>query len=394
MLLAWRASGAKDATRVLPEFLKDADHDVRLLAAKWVADEQLAKFRPAIESILKSPTLDPREFVALTTTLARLDDKPVNENGLADYFLSRLEDQTAPIATRQQALRAIPAAHGKLRTSLLVELLRHDDPNFRIEVLRSLKDRGDSKAVPAVLDIAVDAKQLANVRAQAILTLSALNGLDKPTLISLASQSDARIRHEALRALLQTKLTSSETKQLSPASKENEESEDLLKRVAAVPINRDRPAAKDTDAWLKLLEGPADLETGRRVFEHPKLAGCYRCHQADGRGTNIGPDLSLIGRSERRRIVESILQPSSTVAPHYQAWRIVTIDERTRTGLLVRTYLDESEYVDEKGDRFKVRATEVSSISAASASIMPDGLVDQLTTQEIRDLIAYLQSRR
>ena len=72
----------------------------------------------------------------------------------------------------------------------------------------------------------------------------------------------------------------------------------------------------------------------------------------------------------------------------------MTTDERTRTGLLVRTYLDESEYVDEKGDRFKVRSTEVASISAASASIMPDGLVDQLTTQEIRDLIAYLQSRR
>ena len=72
----------------------------------------------------------------------------------------------------------------------------------------------------------------------------------------------------------------------------------------------------------------------------------------------------------------------------------MTTDERTRTGLLVRTYLDESEYIDEKGNRFKVRATEVARIAAARASIMPEGLVDQLTTQEIRDLIAYLQSRR
>jgi hypothetical protein len=62
--------------------------------------------------------------------------------------------------------------------------------------------------------------------------------------------------------------------------------------------------------------------------------------------------------------------------------------------LLVRTYLDESEYIDEKGNRFKVRATELARIASARASIMPEGLVDQLTTQEIRDLIAYLQSRR
>ena len=395
-LLAARASDGRYPVRMtlVGRYLQDADPDVRFLAVKWVSDEKLTIFRPRIEEMLRRPHLDPREFIGLSTALARLDDKPVNEESLAGTFAERLRDARAPAAMRTMALRAIPASSRTLKTEQLVAMLKEDDPSYRVDVLRTLKDRGDSTAAPAVLDIAGDAKQPENVRAQAILTLSALDGLNKPTLITLASQSDARIRHEALRALLQTRLTPSEKKQLSLASKENEESVDLLKRVAAVPINRGRPAAKDTDAWLKLLEGPADSETGRRVFEHPKLAGCYRCHQVDGRGANIGPDLSLIGRSERRRMVESILQPSSTVAPHYQAWRIVTTDDRTRTGLLVRTYLDESEYVDEKGDRFKVRATEVASISAASASIMPDGLVDQLTKQEIRDLIAYLQSRR
>ena len=172
------------------------------------------------------------------------------------------------------------------------------------------------------------------------------------------------------------------------------EMQDLLQRLITPGPAKGRPAATDTDAWLRLLEGPSDPDAGRRVFEHTKLAGCYRCHQVDGRGANIGPDLSLIGRTERRRLVESILQPSATVAPHYQAWKIVTTDERVRTGLLVRTYLDESEYVDEKGDRFRVRAGEVAEITAARASIMPDDLVAQLTTQEIRDLIAYLQSRK
>jgi hypothetical protein len=62
--------------------------------------------------------------------------------------------------------------------------------------------------------------------------------------------------------------------------------------------------------------------------------------------------------------------------------------------MLVRTYLDESEYIDEKGERFKVRATEAGSVTAANNSIMPDGLLDRLTIQEIRDLIAYLESRR
>ena len=86
-LLAYRASGKVLATE-LTLFLTDSDPDVRLLATKWVSDERLVEFRPVIEVMLRNPRLDPREFVALTTTVARLDDKPVNENSLADYFLA------------------------------------------------------------------------------------------------------------------------------------------------------------------------------------------------------------------------------------------------------------------------------------------------------------------
>ena len=92
--------------------------------------------------------------------------------------------------------------------------------------------------------------------------------------------------------------------------------------------------------------------------------------------------------------IESLIacQPSAAIAPHYQAWRIDTADGRTLTGQLVHTHLDESYYVDAKGDRFKVLATYVAEITAAKGSIMPDGLVDALTDQEIRDLVAYLAS--
>ena len=58
------------------------------------------------------------------------------------------------------------------------------------------------------------------------------------------------------------------------------------------------------------------------------------------------------------------------------------------------TYLDESNYIDEKGNRFKVLATDVAEVRAATISIMPENLLDRLTDQEIRDLIAYLESRK
>jgi len=393
LLLAWRASGHKDATKQIPRFLKDPDPEMRFLAIKWVSDEKLTEFRPQITEMMKSTTLDPRSFIALATTLARLDDKPVNDDNLAAYFLQRLNDRDGPLPARLMALRAIPATHKNLRTELLVELLKQDDAAFRIEVLRALKDRGDAKATSSVLALARDTKQPTGVRAQAILTLSALHS-EADFFIALTADTESTIQHEALRALTQMKLTPKQEETLLLGVKGKGDCDDLVKRILGKPVNADRPDVKNTTAWLKYLEGKADTDAGRRVFESPKLAGCYKCHRVEGRGADIGPDLSLIGRTERKWIVESILQPSAVVAPHYQAWRIETTDGRTRTGLLVGTHLDRSVYIDEKGNRFEVLAGDVADIRAAKNSIMPDGLLDGLTAQEIKDLIAYLAARK
>ena len=120
----------------------------------------------------------------------------------------------------------------------------------------------------------------------------------------------------------------------------------------------------------------------------------FVCHKLHGEGADVGPDLSLVGRTDRRWIVESILQPSAVVAPHYQTWKVDTADGRSRTGLLVGTYLDESVYVDAKGEQFKVLAGDTVEATPVRTSIMPDGLLDALTDQEARDLIAFLLSRK
>src|SRR5207249_1906437 len=113
------------------------------------------------------------------------------------------------------------------------------------------------------------------------------------------------------------------------------------------------------DAWLKRLEGPTDAAAGRRVFFHPRLANCAHCHRVDGRGQDVGPDLSGIGQVERRSILESILQPDNVVAPHYQTWVIATRDGKTHTGMLLNTVLDEYTYLDAQGQRFKLNTRDI-----------------------------------
>jgi putative membrane-bound dehydrogenase-like protein len=367
-LLAARGSDPRYAVRkkLLNDYLHDPDPDVRFLAVKWVSDEKLTEFRPQITAMFAEPKVDPRLFVALATALARLDDKPVNDDGLADYFLHKLSDKSATAATHLMAIRSIPAGYKKLRTEQLTALLDGPSERFTIEVLRALKDRGDPKAASHVAALLKDAKQPVAVRAQAILTLSAIKP-DHASFQEFAGTGDAVLAAEAKRAL-------SDRTNYKPDS--------------------NRPAVTDTEAWLKKLDGPFDTETGRRIFENTKIANCSSCHRVDGRGANVGPDLSLLGLTERKWIVESILQPSAVVAPHFQTWKIETADGKAFTGLLVHTNLDESYYLNEKGQRVKVLATDLIEASPLKTSIMPDGLVDKMTDQELRDLVGYLATRK
>ncbi|HCN77129.1 MAG TPA: hypothetical protein DIT13_08050, partial [Verrucomicrobiales bacterium] len=66
---------------------------------------------------------------------------------------------------------------------------------------------------------------------------------------------------------------------------------------------------------LDALPGQPDPEAGRRLFFHTKVALCASCHRHSGRGTVLGPDLTLIARQGGREdILRSILEPHREVA--------------------------------------------------------------------------------
>jgi hypothetical protein len=374
--------------------LADSDEDVRFLAAKWVSDEKLSQYRPQIVDALKDRKLNVRMYLAYSTALARVDGQEVNEAKLADYFLDRVADDKSPADLRVKALQMVPPAHPKLKADLLGKLLAQDDPALRLEAVRTLAEHSDPKRGEMLLATARDEKLGDTVRAQAILGLADRSQDVIDDLLRFAEGEKAALCDEALRDLVDTKLTPAQRERLEVVAKSKPETDVLVARVLGRPFTKDRPRAEDTAAWLKRLDGPADAAAGRRIFANPRLGYCSRCHRVEGRGVVLGPDLSTTGRNERRWIVESILQPSAVVAPHYTAWRIETKDGKVRTGMLAGTYLDDYTYLDEKGNIFKVNTRDMVEARPLSTSIMPAGLVDRLTDQELRDLLAYLQARK
>ena len=394
--LAERAADTPESRKRIPAYLESPIDDIRFLTAKWIADDLIRETRPALEKAMKDPNVNSRLYMAYGTALGRLDGHALNEIKLADLFLQRAINEKVPAAQRVLSLRMVPTSWGGLTTENLVKWVSDASPELRLEAVRGLNDQTNPKRGQALLAIVKNSAADESLRREAMVGLADQADKQSELLLSLATDGGKAtpFSADALRGLVNVPLKDDDKAKLESLGKSEPGLSPLVDRVLGRPIRTKDTLAADVDAWLKRLDGPGDVDAGRRVFFHPRLANCAKCHRVDGRGKDVGPDLSTIGQRERRMILESILHPSRDVAPHFQAWSIETADGKVRTGLLRHTNLDETDYIDEKGGTFRVLAQDIVEARALPTSIMPDGLAATLTDGEIRDLLAYLGSRK
>jgi putative membrane-bound dehydrogenase-like protein len=393
LLLAQRASGRPEARNLLPSYLEDTESEVRFLAAKWIADERLTEYRPLIAAALNDPRLPVRLCQAFATALARIDNKDVSDAGMAGLFFKQLTAADSSADVRIAALRLLSPAYKPLTIETLLTLLRHENMDVQLETVRMLQEHPHRRRIAVLLDVAKDRQRTSVVRAEALVGVAEAAQENVDAMLAFIHDPDTALRAEALRALTGVRLSAAQRAELEKAV-QGQAASDLAARALGQPFAKDRPRPDDVRTWLERLEGPADSAAGRRIFFHPRLAGCAKCHRVAGRGQDVGPDLSAIGRTERRHLVESILQPDNSVAPHYQVWSLATTDGRTFTGMLLRTELDDYTYVDPQGNRFKLNTRDIAETRSLPRSLMPTGLTDLLTEQELRDVLAYLGTLR
>jgi putative membrane-bound dehydrogenase-like protein len=131
-----------------------------------------------------------------------------------------------------------------------------------------------------------------------------------------------------------------------------------------------------------------NLAEGKKVFQ----AACGICHKLFGEGNSIGPDLSGADRKNTDYLLEQIVNPTAYIRPEYASFEAELRDERVITGLVIDSNASSVTLVDRNNERHVVARDQLKELKASAVSLMPEGLLEALSPEQVMNLFAYLQS--
>jgi putative membrane-bound dehydrogenase-like protein len=381
-LLAFRADDKVQALVAGALASQQTPLETRLLLLETMARSELPQLPAAWEKVLlkslESP--NPRALRQAVSTAAAFRGE-----ALVGRLLELASDQRQPAELRVAAAGGVARQGG----------------SFDPELFGYLRDQLTSDNPPPLVRLAAaQALGAAPLAREQLLELTAALATAGPLEIAALIGAFERSRDEAIgRRLVERLQACSSLGSLSAARLREvlrnypegvqQAAQPLLKQLS-VDVEKQRARLAELEGHL----AGGDIERGRGVFFGQKSA-CAACHKARGEGGSIGPDLSKIGEVRTPRdLLEAIVFPSASFARGYETYGINTKSGRSLRGVITREtadalYLRTTDQTEERVPRHDIEAMAPSPIS-----VMPQGLDRTLSADELRDVIAFLQSLR
>lgn len=137
-----------------------------------------------------------------------------------------------------------------------------------------------------------------------------------------------------------------------------------------------------------ILQGSGNPYNGKQLY----AASCGKCHRLFEDGGRIGPDLTSYKRDDLKRMLLNVVNPSAEIREGFENYVVVTGDGRTLNGFIVD---QDSQIVSLRGadgQTVVIPRDDVEELKAVTTSLMPEGLLKDLSEQQVRDLFAYLRA--
>lgn len=285
------------------------------------------------------------------------------------------EDETNPIDERRNAIRVLSEARAPGMAPFFQELVA--DRDVAAEAIRGLAAYDD----PRTADVLV--KRFNHLRHEA--REEAIN-----TLASRPAYAAAML--EAIKAgtIPREMLTAYHARQIQAFNdpRSNQLLEEVWGAVRQTSAEKLQLIEKyKTQLTADALKG-ADLPKGRVIYNQL----CFACHTLHGQGGKIGPDLTGANRDNLEYLLGNIIDPSAMVANDFRMAIVQLNDGRVVTGSITER-TDRTITVQGLSEKMVLNTADVKQVNTMPMSLMPEGLLQTLSDEQVRDLIAYLMSK-
>jgi putative heme-binding domain-containing protein len=367
---------AADATRAERQTILEimARTSAKTLPTPWV--------KPVAGLIAQGDRLVPAAIAVVRSLPPDMKQGGEAASELRAALVAAAAQSSLPIVVRLDALATVPGGIGELDPATFAfvrDNLAADAPiSLRVAAADVLaKSRLDDAQLLALTDCIRSAGPLEIERLIAPYAKSNSAAVGRALIVALAECAAlTNLRPETLQEMFK-----------HYGANVQDESQALYTLLAA---GADARKAK-IEQFIALVP-QADAGRGHAVFNSQKAA-CFNCHAIGYRGGNIGPDLTRIGQIRTERdLLESIVFPSASFVRSYEPLTVSTTDGKTYNGTLRQDSPAEIVLALNDKETVRIARDEIDQMLAGTVSIMPAGLDQQLSAEELADLVAFLRA--
>jgi putative heme-binding domain-containing protein len=162
--------------------------------------------------------------------------------------------------------------------------------------------------------------------------------------------------------------------------------------LAVLNVDAAKQSAHIDELLKELKDG--DVRRGQAIFNSQKAA-CFSCHTVGYLGGKVGPDLTSIGQVRTERdLLESVIYPSASFVRSFEPYIIMTKSDDSYSGVLKKDGADEVVLATGPGAEVRIARSDITEMRPGTVSVMPAGLEQQMSKQELADLLAFLKSTK
>jgi len=312
---------------------------------------------------------------------AALDKILAKNAGTLDYvrlvdkfnLTDRYPEVLASIQANPESQASVEAVKILLeKGDLLRRALEGKDPAQVEATINALSASKDNKAAGLLMPIVRDPARGDALRRQAVAALGASRaGVYQLSRLAESNKYDPVLKESIAAALHGA--ADPETRALA------------AKLFPLAPAKDDKPLPPLTE--LSARKG--DAANGRIMFH--TLGTCIQCHQLNGLGKEVGPNLSEIGKKlTKQAMFESILYPSAGISHNFESWVVATTDGNILTGLVTSETDDAIVLKDAKAIVRTVKKSDIEQKKKSETSLMPADLHKLVSEKELVDIVEFM----